>query len=119
MTTTQSPIADRARTTYLTALGAERSYMVTNAREVMENADDLNPRVVEYAQAILDAAGESTLVLPGNVSLIEDNSRRKPAGAPASNQYGTFKVHAASEAQIRFIKRLAEERGVEIGRAHV
>lgn len=51
----------------------------------------------------------ATVVSPD--TRVEDNQPRRPvAGAKAANQYGTFSVHPASEAQIRFIRRLLAER---------
>ena len=45
-----------------------------------------------------------------NSTRLDPITSGKPAGAPASNQYGTFKVHYCSPAQARFIQRLLDER---------
>lgn len=42
-------------------------------------------------------------------------TNHRPAGSPASNQYGTFRVRYASPAQQRFIAKLLDERIHELG----
>lgn len=50
----------------------------------------------------------SIAAMAGSVPVTE--AKRPTAGAPAANQFGTFKVHSLSEGQQRFIANLVAER---------
>lgn len=46
----------------------------------------------------------------GYANPVETQTTRPQAGSAATNQYGTFQVHAASEKQVGFLTRLLEQR---------
>lgn len=63
--------------------------------------------IQEQILANLKAAKPSDSTAP--VAFDAPSFSGREGGAPASNQYGTFEVHYASEAQVRFLKKLLAE----------
>lgn len=56
------------------------------------------------------ASGDKVSLASYAGAVVVNEAPRPQAGAPASNQYGTFKVHSLSEGQQRFIANLVAER---------
>lgn len=83
------------------------------AREIAQDVLVQNPGD-EYSTMVLDILVEIGDIAPARP--LEDGDKpvnRPRAGQAASNQFGTFAVHAASERQLRFVEKLLATRVTE------